>query len=69
MDKKSIQETINIPSINRKIVIYKYRICSKKILVHGWSGSGNKFCVIAKELINMGFNVISFDAPANGKAT
>lgn len=69
MDKKSIQETINIPSINRKIVVYKYGTGQKKVLlVHGWSGSGTQLCVIAKELVNKGYSVISFDAPAHGKA-
>jgi pimeloyl-ACP methyl ester carboxylesterase len=69
MDEKSIQETINIPSINRKIVVYKYGTGLKKILlVHGWSGSGTQLSVIAKELVNKGFSIISFDAPAHGKA-
>jgi len=69
MDEKSIQETINIPSISRKIVVYKYGTGPKKVLlVHGWSGSGTQLCVIAKELVNKGFSVISFDAPAHGKA-
>ncbi|HZJ37214.1 MAG TPA: alpha/beta hydrolase [Gillisia sp.] len=69
MDKKSVQETINIPSINRKIVVYKYGTGPKKVLlVHGWSGSGTQLSVIAKELVNKGFSVISFDAPAHGKA-
>jgi esterase/lipase len=69
MDKKSIQETINVPSISRKIVVYKYGTGPKKVLlVHGWSGSGTQLCVIAKALVNQGFSVISFDAPAHGKA-
>lgn len=69
MDKKSIQETIQVPSINRKIVVYKYGTGQKKVLlVHGWSGSGTQLCVIAKALVNQGFSVISFDAPAHGKA-
>ena len=37
MDEKSIQETINIPSISRKIVVYKYGTGSKRVLlVHGF---------------------------------
>jgi len=70
MDKKSIQETINIPTINREIVVYKYGTGPKKVLlVHGWSGSGTQLCVIAKALVNQGFSVLSFDAPAHGKAS
>jgi esterase/lipase len=69
MDEKSIQETINVPSINRKIVVYKYGTGPKKVLlVHGWSGSGTQLSIIAKALVNQGFSVISFDAPAHGKA-
>jgi pimeloyl-ACP methyl ester carboxylesterase len=69
MDEKSSQESIIIPSINRKIVVYKYGTGPKKVLlVHGWSGSGTQLSVIAKELVNKGFSVISFDAPAHGKA-
>ena len=70
MDKKSIQETISIPSIRREIVVYKYGTGPKKVLlVHGWSGTGTQLSIIAKELVNKGFSVISFDAPAHGKAT
>lgn len=70
MDKKSIQETINVPSINREIVVYKYGTGSKKVLLmHGWSGSGTQLCIIANALVNQGFSVLSFDAPAHGKAS
>lgn len=69
MDEKSIQETIDVPTLNRKIVVYKYGSGQKKVLlVHGWSGSGTQLCAIAKELVQKGFSVISFDAPAHGKA-
>lgn len=69
MDEKSIQEIIDVPSLNRKIVVYKYGSGQKKVLlVHGWSGSGTQLCAIAKELVHKGFGVISFDAPAHGKA-
>lgn len=70
MDEKSIQETINITSINREIVVYKYGTGPKKVLlVHGWSGSGTQMSIMAKELVKNGFGVISFDAPAHGKAS
>lgn len=70
MDKESIQETINVPSINREIVVYKYGTGPKKVLlVHGWSGSGTQMSIMAKELVKNGFGVISFDAPAHGKAS
>ena len=69
MDRNSCQETLKVPSINRDIVVYHYGTGKKKILlVHGWSGRGTQLSVIAKALIAEGYAVISFDAPAHGKA-
>ncbi|MGQ7947615.1 alpha/beta fold hydrolase [Flavobacterium sp. WC2509] len=71
MDEKSMQQMIVIPAINRKINIYEYgkNITNKKILlVHGWSGRGTQLCKIAKDLTNLGYQTISFDAPAHGKS-
>ena len=50
MDRKSIQKRIEIPSINKKVVLYQYGKSSKKILlVHGWSGRGTQLFKIADE--------------------
>ena len=69
MDTNSTQETINVPSINREIVVYHYgKAKNKVLLIHGWSGTGTQMALIAKELVKKGFEVISFDAPAHGKA-
>lgn len=69
MDNESVQETVFIPSINKKIVVYHYGKSEKKILlVHGWSGRGTQLVKIADELVNLGFSTISFDAPAHGKS-
>ena len=69
MDDKSEQERLVVPSIDRKIVVYHYGNSPEKILlVHGWSGRGTQLSVLAKELINNGYGVISFDAPGPGKA-
>lgn len=71
MDKGSIQENILIPSIRREIVIYRYGNpkASKKILfVHGWSGRGTQMSHLASAMAAKGYQVISFDAPAHGKA-
>lgn len=69
MDKESVQETVLIPSINKKIVVYHYGKDEKKILlVHGWSGRGTQLVKIADELMNLGYSIISFDAPAHGKS-
>lgn len=69
MDKKSIQEIVFVPSINKEIVVYHYGKSEKKILlVHGWSGRGTQLVKIADELLNLGYSTISFDAPAHGKS-
>jgi pimeloyl-ACP methyl ester carboxylesterase len=69
MDHNSIQKLIEIPSINKKVVLYQYGKSSKKILLaHGWSGRGTQLFKIADELVKAGFSTISFDAPAHGKS-
>ena len=69
MDERSEQEQLVVPSIDREIVVYHYGNSPEKILlVHGWSGRGTQLSVLAKELINNGYGVISFDAPGHGKA-
>ena len=70
MDEESIQEQILIPSINKKIVVYKYGQGEKRILlIHGWSGRGTQLYKIANELVKLGYETISFDAPAHGKSS
>lgn len=70
MDEKSRQEKLVVPSIDRDIVVYHYGDAPKKILlVHGWSGRGTQLAILAKRLVQEGYSVISFDAPAHGKAS
>lgn len=69
MDAKSTKKLIEIPKINKKVVLYQYAKSSKKILlVHGWSGRGTQLFKIADELIKEGYSIVSFDAPAHGKS-
>lgn len=69
MDELSKQTRLKIPSINREVVIYEYGDSPKKILLaHGWSGRGTQLAVMAEELVSNGYSVVSFDAPAHGKA-
>jgi len=69
MEQKSVQQMIMVPSINRKINIYKYGKNDKKILlVHGWSGRGTQLYKIADEMLKLGYATVSFDAPAHGKS-
>jgi len=39
------------------------------LLVHGWSGRGTQLAAFIPPLIERGFHVVSFDAPAHGKST
>jgi pimeloyl-ACP methyl ester carboxylesterase len=69
MDQNSTQHIMQVPAINKEIVVYEYGKSDKKVLlVHGWSGRGTQLVKIADELIKKGFMIISFDAPAHGKS-
>ena len=69
MDQLSKQTSIKVPSINREVIVYEYGDSPKKILLsHGWSGRGTQLAVMAEELLKQGYSVVSFDAPAHGKA-
>ena len=70
METTSKQTIINLPTLNKKIVVYEYGESTKKILlVHGWSGRGTQLVKIADELVKTGFSTVSFDAPAHGKSS
>ena len=69
MFEQSEIKNINVPGINREIVVYEYGKSDKRILlVHGWSGRGTQLSKIAKSLRKEGYSTISFDAPAHGEA-
>jgi pimeloyl-ACP methyl ester carboxylesterase len=70
MDIQSTQTLIEIPKINKKVMLYQYGKSDKKILLaHGWSGRGTQLFKIADELIKVGYSTISFDAPPHGKSS
>jgi len=39
------------------------------LLVHGWSGRGTQLGTFVQPLINAGYRLLSFDAPAHGKSS
>ena len=48
---------------------YEYGKSDRKVLlIHGWSGRGTQLFKIADELLDNGYSVVSFDAPAHGKS-
>ncbi|MBZ4041181.1 alpha/beta fold hydrolase [Flavobacterium hibisci] len=69
MDSESIQNTIPVPAIDKNITVYEYGKSEKKaLLVHGWSGRGTQLFKIADSLLEHGYSIVSFDAPAHGKS-
>jgi len=69
MDRLSRQEMVLIPAIGRKVNVYHFGNSPKKIiLVHGWSGRGTQLVKFAEELVALGYETVSFDAPAHGKS-
>jgi len=70
MDEQTEQTQIAVPTIAKSIVVYRYGKNDKKILLaHGWSGRGTQLVKIADQFLNLGYEIISFDAPAHGKAS
>ena len=69
MDRLTRQEVLLIPSIQKKINLYHSGASLKKILlVHGWSGRGTQLVKFAEAFEKLGFQIVSFDAPAHGKS-
>lgn len=65
---KATLEKINFN--NRKIQTYTWGPSSdKKILfIHGWEGKATSSKHFVLPLVNLGYQIISFDAPAHGKS-
>ncbi len=57
----------------RKFIIKCYRWGSEKgipvLLVHGWEGHTGNFAALVKPLIERGYCVLGFDAPAHGESS
>jgi pimeloyl-ACP methyl ester carboxylesterase len=69
MEQNSRQSKLLVSSLKKEINVYEYGEGAKKVLlVHGWSGRGTQLVKIADELVNLGYQVVSFDAPAHGKS-
>jgi len=67
MAKSAKVDMVYIPSIKKNIKVFSYGYSKRKVLlVHGWSGRGTQLYRLADKLLENGFMVISFDAPAHG---
>ena len=70
MDESSQKRFLFIPENNKNIHILSYGFSDKKVLLaHGWSGRRTQLFMIANKLLEKGFMVVSFDAPAHGKSS
>ena len=58
-----------IDSLDCEIEVLTYGFSTKKVLlVHGWSGRSTQLFMTADKLLENGYMVISFDAPAHGNS-
>lgn len=53
----------------QKLQMYRWGSGPKILLLHGWAGRSGQFREFVDPLVNLGFEVIAFDAPAHGKST
>ena len=66
----SITYPLELPKCKKDIVVYENGDGPKKALViHGWNGRGTQLFSIVKELTQLGYFVVSFDAPGHGKSS
>lgn len=69
MWESSQKKRIKIKAINKEINVLSYGYSPKKVLlVHGWSGRGTQFFMLANKLLENGYMVVTFDAPAHLKS-
>lgn len=70
MEKKSEIFSLELPKAKKDFTVYEIKGGKKKVLIiHGWNGRGTQLASIAKELVEMDFTVVSFDAPGHGKSS
>lgn len=60
---------LKVEIINREIDVLTYGYSQKKVLlVHGWCGRSTQLFMVADKLLEKGYMVVSFDAPAHGNS-
>lgn len=58
-----------VKGLDKSIEVYRYGPPGPTVLlVHGWSGRGTQLVKIAEALLQAGYHVLSFDAPAHGQS-
>ena len=67
LSQKSKTKTIKFK--NNKVKVYEWGNANQAILlVHGWAGRATQVAHLAKPLIEAGYKVYGFDAPAHGNS-
>lgn len=70
MGKSAQKKKLIVASINKEIHVLSYGYSKKKVLLaHGWAGRSTQLFMFADKLLEKGYMVISFDAPAHGKSS
>ncbi len=69
MWKSAQKSRLKIEEINKEIDVLTYGYSPKKVLlVHGWCGRSTQLFMVADKLLEKGYMVVSFDAPAHGNS-
>ena len=64
----SQKNILKLPTSGKEIMEYENTFGSPKVLlVHGWNGRGTQLVTIAKLFKELGYKIVSFDAPGHGK--
>lgn len=67
--KSAQKKQLLVPEISKQVNVLIYGYSKKKVLlVHGWSGRSTQFFAFADLLLENGYMIVSFDAPAHGKS-
>ncbi len=66
--KKSTIEVNSMATESKKVMLYEWGTLGNPVAVvaHGWSGRATQFYKFIQPLLNKGYHVIGFDAPAHG---
>lgn len=63
-------EVFSIPTKTVDLAAYSWGEGATVLLVHGWAGRGSQFGrSLVRPLVESGYRVLAFDAPAHGKTT
>ncbi|MFT7673781.1 MAG: pimeloyl-ACP methyl ester carboxylesterase [Gammaproteobacteria bacterium] len=63
---QSADQRVEIEVNHQQIPVYSWGRGPLIVVMHGWSGSGTQFSWLIPALVESGYQVASFDAPAHG---